>query len=423
MDRSNANIDLVFRNGLKDFEVLPPELAWKKIKPSIYGRKRVAYFRTAALVAAFASIGIVAFFLGRSSTTSLNDSFIAFNISQEDPYYSVQPFRINSESSIPAGTNIHERGSELQAPSADFIQTDEIVLQTVSQRQLVQPVRRAEKTIMIPDISEPLYSDYLSRSKPVVTRRWSVEAMASPTYYSMMGAGGNNFSRQLLASEKPISSYTGGLTVSYRINRRFTIQTGLFYASQGQKLAGVYSYAGFQAYSESKGTPNFELRTASGPVQTGNADVFISVRGDPERITTQYTNDVFDPEKSNLTYLGNELIQSFNYLQMPLILRYKVIDKTLDINLTGGVSYDFLIRNDAYTDVNGIKYLVGDTKGINTLALSSSFGMGFEYGLTDKISLNLEPTFRYFLNPFNEPTQPGIHPYSFGVFSGFSFRF
>ena len=33
MDEKGANIDLVFRNGLKDFEVLPPPEVWDNIHP------------------------------------------------------------------------------------------------------------------------------------------------------------------------------------------------------------------------------------------------------------------------------------------------------------------------------------------------------------------------------------------------------
>jgi len=30
-----ANIDIVFRNGLKDFEVMPPPEVWENIQPSL----------------------------------------------------------------------------------------------------------------------------------------------------------------------------------------------------------------------------------------------------------------------------------------------------------------------------------------------------------------------------------------------------
>ena len=35
MDERGANIDLVFRNGLKDYEVLPPAEVWENINPAV----------------------------------------------------------------------------------------------------------------------------------------------------------------------------------------------------------------------------------------------------------------------------------------------------------------------------------------------------------------------------------------------------
>jgi hypothetical protein len=108
---------------------------------------------------------------------------------------------------------------------------------------------------------------------------------------------------------------------------------------------------------------------------------------------------------------------------LPVILRYKVIDKTIGVNLIGGLAYNLLVHNSVYTTINGSKYPIGDTKGLNPLSLSSSLGMGMEYNLSGKLSLNLEPMFRYYLNPFNASAGSVVHPYSFGIFSGVSYKF
>jgi hypothetical protein len=162
--------------------------------------------------------------------------------------------------------------------------------------------------------------------------------------------------------------------------------------------------------------------TSSGKIYTENPDVFlIDMAGD--RVMTKYTNDVFDPLKSKLSYINNSLFQNFSYLEMPVILRYKLIDKSIDFNLIGGLSYNLLINNTVHTVIDGSKYNVGKTAGINPFMVSSSVGMGMEYSISEKISLNLEPTFRYYINPFNNIQSVGAHPYSFGVFSGLSYKF
>ena len=62
MDDRDANIDLVFRNGLKDFEVLPPPEVWDSIQPSIkVKRGPIIYFRRAAMIAVVLSLSFLAY--------------------------------------------------------------------------------------------------------------------------------------------------------------------------------------------------------------------------------------------------------------------------------------------------------------------------------------------------------------------------
>ena len=226
-----------------------------------------------------------------------------------------------------------------------------------------------------------------------------------------------------MASEQPVVSYSGGVAFSYNVNKRFSIQSGIFYSSVGQDLEGINSFAGFQKYDNTKGDHNFEVLTTNGTVYTNNADVFLFADGNSERIITNYNKDVFDPQKASLDYINNTMRQSFSYLELPVFLRYKVIDRTLGLNLIGGVSYNLLVDNSVYTVVDGSKYMIGTTEGLNMFSLSSSLGMGMEYKFSDKLSLNLEPTFRYYLNTFNNVQVHNFHPYSFGIFSGISYKF
>ena len=255
------------------------------------------------------------------------------------------------------------------------------------------------------------------------SERWSIGALASPTYYSSFSTGNNELSNQLTDAEQSIISYSGGVAVSYKLNKRFSIQTGLYYSSIGQEIDGINSFGGFQKYDYTKGDYNFAVLTTSGTVYINNADVFLIATGPGERVLTAYTNDVFDPNKANLQYISNTLTQNFSFLELPVVLRYKIVDKAIDLNLIGGVSYNMIVNNSVYTTIDGSKYPLGKTEGLNLLNLSSSIGMGMEYSFTKKMSLNLEPTFRYYLNPFNGSAGSTIHPYSFGVFSGISYRF
>ncbi|MBK9390580.1 MAG: outer membrane beta-barrel protein, partial [Bacteroidetes bacterium] len=214
-----------------------------------------------------------------------------------------------------------------------------------------------------------------------------------------------------------------GVGLAYKISSRFSIQSGLYYSSLGQEVGGVNAYSGFEQYDNSKGDHNFEIVTASGTVYTSNSDVFLNSYNLPARVQTYYTSDVFDPVKANLSYVSSTIYQDLSFLEFPVILRYKVLESKVDLNVVGGMSYNFLLNNSVYTENNGIKYPIGTTEGLNAVSLSSSLGMGMEYNLSDNLSLNLEPTFRYYINPFNSGKTTGFHPYSIGIFSGLSYKF
>lgn len=419
MDKSGANIDLLFRNGLKDYEVLPPQDVWDNIQPSIEKKSRTFIFlRVAAMTALFISLGIVAYLLTRQPVPS--DALASIDISGGLPY--------REDIVVNTGTNqkvikqgiqeFYQEAVSEKAPAeikkAPAFETENVTIPDDSFKLAKEETASVQPEQPEANIYNMQLPELTAEVKKPQNDRWSIAAMASPTFYSNMGAENQ---------DKPAISYSGGFNVAYKINKRLTIQTGVYYASHGQKINGIASFAGFGKYNQTKGYSNFEVATASGPVLTSNPDMFLVDVGSGSRIMTAYTSDFFDPEKSNLSYVSSNIIQNFSYLEMPVMVRYKIIDKSLDINIIGGVSYDVLLSNSVYTRAGGDKIDVGKTRGMNSLALSSSLGMGMEYSLSGKISLNLEPTFRYFLNHVNELASPDVHPYSFGIFSGFSYRF
>ncbi len=440
MVNRGANIDIVFRNGLKDYEVLPPPEVMDNILPLIKTRQRSYIFlKSAAMIAVVISLGFLTYQLTRDVSNGFDNPAMAFNIEASAPV----AFRTigKSQNIVPQRTLIITNSSEpgIEVLPERAIESDNTVISSQDVPLLYKPKTLSlsnakSRNGIFPSTSiapwntsfslKETVPGYFPESTPVkVTEKWSIAAMASPTYYSRFSSGSDAVSQQLMSSEQPLISYTGGVAFSYKVNRRFSVQAGLAYSSLAQSVDGVNSFTGFQKYNKSKGSSSFEVLTSNGPIFTKNSDVFMIASGPVERVLTNYTKDVFDPKQANLKYVSDNLHQNFSYLELPVMLRYKIIDKTIDVNLIGGMSYNLLVGNSVYTMVDGNKYSIGETAGMNKLTVSSSLGMGMEYSLSEKLSLNLEPTFRYYLNPFNGTTSSSVHPYSFGIFSGVSYRF
>jgi hypothetical protein len=440
MDNRGANIDIVFRNGLKDYEVLPPPEAWNNINSGIKTKiTSFIFLRVAALIAVAMMMSIYAYKLSTEiftgperNTIALNEKIVTPVIPAlfDNPVYnaarairSFHAYPVTEDEAVAFVDNETEINN-IASPDIAFLHRTG-TLNTYSHQLLKGPQIAALYSLQKNafEIEEPelLYLQEDVTAK--IPERWSIAALASPTYYSKFGSGNNDASKQLMASEQPLLSYSGGVAFTYKISKRLSVQSGLYYSSLGQEVDGINSFGGFQNFVYTKGTRNFEVRTTSGTIYTNNGDVFLISSGADNRIMTNYTIDVFDPEKANLKPLNSSIRQNFSYLELPVVLRYKFVDRMIDFNIIGGLSYDMLINNSAFAMYNGAKYQIGKTEGLNPNSLSSSLGLGMEYNFSDKLSLNLEPTFRYYLNPFNQATGSGMHPYSFGIFSGLSFRF
>jgi hypothetical protein len=440
MVNREANIDLLFRNGLKDYEVLPPVEAWNNILPVIRKKQRpVILLRSAALIVVLLSISFLAYRWSQQISAPYRNPLLA--IDQESVRTKDNSADPASARRMPATDRQHSVIIQDQIPGQPFIDesaNDDNIAQSdpglitepdnlnfSSNLMIPASLQALKRTSYIADNTDTGYGSlydfgYVEQKEKI--DRWSITALASPTYYMRPELGSSEMSSQISSSEKSRVSYSGGVGFSYKISKKLSIQSGLYYSSIGNEVDNINSFAGFRPFDYTKGDHNFEVLTSSGRIYTENPDVFlIDMSGD--RVMTKFTNDVFDPTKADLSYINNSLFQNFSYLEMPVILRYKVIDKSVDFNLIGGLSYNLLVNNSVNAVIDGSKYNIGKTAGLNPFMISSSVGMGLEYSLSEKISLNLEPTFRYYLNPFSNIRGVGGHPYSFGMFSGLSYKF
>ena len=108
---------------------------------------------------------------------------------------------------------------------------------------------------------------------------------------------------------------------------------------------------------------------------------------------------------------------------MPLILRYRVVDRRLGFHLLGGLSSNFLVGNTAYYQEGGNKEEIGATSNLRPVNYSSVVGIGVDYSISKRFHVNLEPTFRYYLNSINTGSLIKSHPYTIGFFTGLLYTF
>jgi hypothetical protein len=431
-------VDIFFRNGLKEFEVLPPVDMWTRIQPALGKREKSrTLFRVAAVIAILMSLSALSVWL----TKNLSDNFkgLSFSLNQEARpagSYVAGKVAVNkpairvqdkiSTSVTPVATE-KERGSVpvfIKIPENDLFS---LSLNSLRLETDIRPLNVSSEinksNIVSGNISFNVIPSAAVKNDPEITiNRWSISAMASPNYYSNVNFGRDQLANDLANYQKPEVSYSGGMAFAYKVNKRMSIQSGVYYSSIGQKISGISSYSGFSQYNDTKGGSQFSIQTSSGTIVTTNNNIFLRDNLST-RVVAGYVAESVDPVKVSLTHLNNSISQNFSYLEVPVIFKYKAIDRKIDVNFIGGLSYNMLVGNSASASVGGIKYSIGKTDGLSPVNFSSSLGLGFEYNLSKKFSLDLEPTFRYYLTPFGSIVGTSIHPYSFGVFTGVLYKF
>ncbi len=238
-------------------------------------------------------------------------------------------------------------------------------------------------------------------------KRWSVNPMVAPVYFNTMGDGSpihTQFSDNNKSGDINISY---GVNVAYAINDRLSVRSGVNRVNLGYDTNGI-SF-----------TPSLQPNT----LET------ISYRSTTQNITVQdmsegsIANDFVAQEASieNNTFNGS-MKQEIGYIEVPMELKYRVVDKKLGVNVIGGVSTLFLTDNSVTLESPQFTTEVGEANNLNEVSFSTNIGVGVDYEISDKLKVNVEPMFKYQLNTFSN-NEGNFKPYNLGVYTGLSFRF
>lgn len=470
----NSNIDRLFKEGLVDLEVTPPHDVWEGVHERIRKKSRkipLFYRAAAASVLLFIMAGSAwLLFFNQPETQDVADLMTVQEESALTPSEGAEDTG-NQATELPLPeepqTNLEKQKDEpgLIASIAET-ETDEITLaeETVEQTEQhetdqftrdsepevsirTEPVLRsiAVKNNAYLPVSQPVTMLSLTADEPAQETwisstveaetipellekeipRWSVGGQFSPVY-SFRYIGQNNLDsyRDIYNShENGLFTFAGGLHVQYNANRKIKIYTGIYYSRMGQQIDDIQLYRSENNVAINlpiKG--NLDISNSIGSITSQNDALYFKDQVS-FRIEPQYLPETYDPIKEGLIPINADIIQNMDYIEIPLVIRYKVVDRRVDLNLLGGVSSNFMVRNEAYASYEGSKINIGETQGLRTVNYSSTLGIGLEYELTETLSLNLEPALKYYINSINRSDNLKTHPYTIGIFTGLSYIF
>ncbi|WP_178991231.1 hypothetical protein [Winogradskyella schleiferi] len=238
--------------------------------------------------------------------------------------------------------------------------------------------------------------------------RWSIAPNVAPVYFSSLGQGSSldqQFNDNAKSSDVNMSY---GITGSYAISKKLKIRAGVNRVNLNQTTTDVFAFTG-------PATAARGVEARFGNISFSEGEQRVSL------MSSTLMNRSSTPELINSKVAGN-IEQKFGFIEIPIGLEYAVLDKKFGINVIGGFSTFILNDNEIYADVDGTSTLIGEANNINATSFSANFGLGMDYNLSKQWNFNLEPTFKYQLNTFNNTTGD-FKPFFVGVYTGLSFKF
>ena len=191
-----------------------------------------------------------------------------------------------------------------------------------------------------------------------------------------------------------------GLKAAYALNPNLKIRTGLSVIGFEQITKNVMFSSSITGQSESA---------------ISNTKNNINYSGDLRIFNNQQQGDYSYRASSG------DIQQQTQYLEIPIEAEYSLFDTgSIGISVTGGGSTWLLSKNKIYAHTESHTEELGTADNLNKTSFSANAGLKFDMKITDGVQLNVEPNFKYLLNPVNNIEK--YSPYTVGVNAGISIK-
>lgn len=234
--------------------------------------------------------------------------------------------------------------------------------------------------------------------------RWAVSTNASPVYFNSISEGSSLDSQFSKNSKEFETTMSYGIGAVYQISNKFSFKTGVNTLTFNYNTDNVLF--------------NTRLNSVTNNIKT------LDRNSNSENLAFSAIDSKSDLGDALilLTESKGSIKQELSYVEVPLELSYKILDKKFGIDLIGGVSTLFLNANSISLISDGMEMNIGKANNLNDIHFSSNVGLGFKYNFWKSFNANFQPMFKYQINTFSE-NSGNFKPYFIGLYTGVSFSF
>ena len=451
------NIDRLFQEKFKDFEDFPHANVWKNIEKQITKKKKrrivplwLRLVGAAAILLLMISSG---FWIFNSSDkdqivpreiiitdSDKNNDVLKENDLKDKIVNEVNPSTVkkNQEQNlISRSTQERDQISVSKSQTRDINNTNQEIANTKPQKEANNAVvtanikqeeaskitvtkfvnlQTSETGIALEEVSDVeeaskkdlqtvlVETDIEEKSVENEKTKWSIGSTMAPVYYNTL-SNGSPIDGSLSDNDKTSNGAVSyGLKVNYKLNDKLSFQSGINTLELGYTTENVATLLSSSL-----------LENSSTNINTNIEGVSLAV------ISTERQNSDSSIQRSSFDDSGT-LDQTLGYVEIPMELKYNILQKKLGVNVLGGVSTYFLYRNQVSFTSFGKTTTLGEASNINSLNFSGNLGLDFDYSISKKLYINISPMFKYQFNTFSR-SSGGFQPYYLGIYSGLNFRF
>ena len=474
MKREDVNMDKSFREKLEAYSADPPRHIWDGVQEEMAAlrkRRRIAFYSRIAAAAVIVLAFLAGWYFSEKSNEVLPEAVQNKEIQNEnkpsklqnEPLPETSPEKTDElkpqEKNVVPGNDApkekNEIRKELLAQEKEEKQSSEkedrfiasagrVKLNRISRihpslRENASDRLRSRKTkSAYPALSETekniiAENSEMIKDESMVNRGWKMGINISPSYSSQVSNHANSYARNMTyQSSEGNTTIGGGFSVQYKTGKKWSVESGIYYAQNGQKSGNSQNLLSFA----DERSNDF----AAAPQFGDNAHFNTSVQVTNNEMAMNSTAGVIEfdripkgvvmaanPEESfafsNTLLTNGEFSQVFDFVEIPLYMRYLLIESKIDVEIMGGVHAGLVVGNNAFMENEYGVQNIGQTKDISPLNLSGAVGVGLNYALGKRLSLAVEPRFNYFLNSINSNPAVDYRPYRVGVHTGLYYDF
>ncbi len=465
----NLNSDKQMREKLDGFSVQPPSHVWENVQGQLaaqQNRKRIAYFSWISAAAVVLLAFLAGWYFNNSSEIITPLAVEQQTIQPENREKNI----VQKEKSLSAELTEkqHTQNDKIQTKdiNKNFPKTDKTLvattIKTEENKEIISAPSNYERVelrmiksldfrfeneqpkILLAEKSVPQKAYILTetdkflmaanatliKSKSKLETGWKIGVGVTPGYSSHVVNHTESYSQNMTYSiENGNGNIGGGFSVQYKTSKKLRIESGVYYAQNGQtsnntgQLFANRETADYAMAASEKSMFSNSISVSNGNMAMNSTAGVIVMSGTPKGAEINTELDALNSQFSNSLVSDGEFSQVFDFVEIPLYLRYRVLDSKFGIELVGGVNAGVVVGNNAYIDNSYGLQNIGKTEDISTINLSGTVGVGMNYALGKHISVAVEPRLNYYFTSINSNPEIDFRPYRIGIFTGLYYEF